>query len=319
MEYKDYESSTSTSRISTKAMQHILERLKLQNKRKSTEMNYFRIWRKFNNFFIKLDMKPASWEDRLTLYITYLVKRGLQSSTVKSYISAIKAVLRDDGYEIDNGKLMLGSLIKACRLVNDKVRTRLPIKQKLLEILLFEIQRIYSSKPFLEIVYKTIFSLAYYGLFRIGELTTGTHPVKACDVHVGQNKYKMLFVLRTSKTHGKEARPQKVKITATKSVKSFFCPFTLTRTYMNMRGDYVNNTEPFFIFRNKIPVQPSHVRQVLRKCLQAINLNPKAYSLHSFRIGRTSELVNNFNWTLPRVKSAGRWKSNAVYKYIRDT
>ena len=55
---------------------------------------------------------------------------------------------------------------------------------------------------------------AYYGLFRIGELTFSEHAVRAKDVHVGTNKKKMLFVLHSSKTHDKGSKPQLIKVTS---------------------------------------------------------------------------------------------------------
>ena len=144
---------------------------------------------------------PSSWEERVTLYCGYLVDRGSQSSTVKSYVSAIKKVLITDGYEWEDGKIILNAIVKGCKLKNDELKTRLPIRKKLLELILFEVERMYTgnSQIYLEKLYKALFIIAYYGLFRVGELTSGTHPVKARDVHVGSNKNKLLFVLYTSK------------------------------------------------------------------------------------------------------------------------
>ena len=113
-------------------MKGILERLKLRTKRVSTELNYFGIWRKFKDFIIKLDKKPEFWEDRISLYAAYLVDKGVQSSTLRSYYSAIKSVLKDDGYVVNEDKVLLNTLAKACRLVNDHVITRLPIRIRLL-------------------------------------------------------------------------------------------------------------------------------------------------------------------------------------------
>ena len=303
-------------------MRCILEKLRIQNKRSSTAKNYLGIWRNFNNFIIKLDKKPYNWEDRICLFAAYLVDRGVQSSTLKSYYSAIKAVLKDDGYTVNDDKVLLTSLARTCKLVNDKVQTRLPISKPLLEMLLFEIQRKFECRqPYLEVLYKTIFLLAYYGLFRIGELTTGTHPIKARDVHIAQNKSKMLFILYSSKTHGRESLPQKVKIAATSNntnnPNKFFCPFRTSREYLALRGNYTSNEEPFFIFRDRSPVTPPHVREILKLTLKAVNLSPRYYSCHSFRVGRCSDLVK-FGLTLPQVRLAGRWSSNAVYRYIRN-
>ena len=50
-------------------------------------------------------------------------------------------------------------------------------------------------------------------MFRIGELAMGVHSIRAKDVHISSNKNKILIVLYTSKTHGEESPPQKIKLT----------------------------------------------------------------------------------------------------------
>ena len=124
-------SSSASSQISSKAMELILEKLKCNHNRESTKKNYQGIWRKFNCFIIQLDKKPESWEERVALFLAYLVEHGgIQSSTLRSYTSAIKSVLLDDGYEWNDQKLLMGTLSKSCKLINDRVRTRLPIKKR---------------------------------------------------------------------------------------------------------------------------------------------------------------------------------------------
>ena len=97
----------------------------------------------------------------------------MQLATVKSYVSAIKKTLVMDGYEWDDNLVVVWSLSKACRIINDRVKTRLPINCGLLEMLLFEIQRMFTvdNQYYLEIMYKTLFAIAYYGLMRVGEIT----------------------------------------------------------------------------------------------------------------------------------------------------
>ena len=136
--------------------------------------------------------------------------------------------------------------------------TNLPISWKLLDLMLFEVDCEYGVlQPYLCILYKTLLIIGYYGLFCLGELTAGgdqgsQHTIKACNVHVGKNKKKIMIILYTSKMHGKETRPQKVKITATKvrDEKFFHCPFKLTQLYLAFRGGYTTLEEPFFIFRD---------------------------------------------------------------------
>ena len=271
-------------------------------------------------FIIRLDSRPESWEDRICLFAAHLIHvKQIQSSTLRSYYSAIKNILAKDDYIVNDNKVCLNSLAKACRLVNDRVRTQLPIHNGLLDLLLFEVERIFDRQPYLETMYKVIFILAYYFLFRIGELTSGRHPIMAKNVHIGRNKNKMLFVLYSSKTHGYDQRPQKVKISVNTNYKvQFFCPFKISREYLALRGNYHCDEDPFFIFWDHEPVTPPHVRKVLRDSLKAIDLSPDLYGLHSFHIGHASNMINKFGYNLDQVKSAGRWWSNVVYKYIRS-
>ena len=142
---------------------------------------------------------------------------GVQSSTLKSYFSAIKHVLKQDGYQWDDKKAILSSLVRGCKLENDQLKIRLPIKKGLLEQLLFELGRHFngdSPQPYLEILYKAMFGLAYYGMLRVGEITDSPHTIKAGDIHVGHNKDKLMLVLYTSNTHGTDSDPQKIKISA---------------------------------------------------------------------------------------------------------
>ena len=101
----------------------------------------------------------------------YLIDKGMQSATVKSYISAIKKTLIMDKYKWDDKLVLVRALAKACRLTNDRVTTRFPIHCSLLEMILFGVQRHYTAQGqwYLEILYKTIFAISYYGLMRVGK------------------------------------------------------------------------------------------------------------------------------------------------------
>ena len=212
------------------------------------------IWRQLNKFIIKLDYKEhLSWEERTALFGAYLVDKGVQS--LKSYFSTIKFILRQDGYPWDESKALLSSLVRGCKLENDALKVRLPIQKGLLEILLFEIERMFGGsnnpQPYLESLYKAIFCLAYYGMLRVGELTQSNHTVLAKNIHVAHNKDKIMVVLYTSKTHGQESKPQRVKISGVPGCEAryksqFFCPFRTVTTYMNIRGCYKEESDQFF-------------------------------------------------------------------------
>ena len=318
-------SESSSSKISAHSISLIIDKLKNKQHRDSTTKNYLTIWRKFNKFVIRLDVKPRMWEDWTSLFIAYMVEQGLQSASVKSYVSAIKSILVTDGYPWNDNRVLLMTLTKACRMVNDKVYTRLPIQCHLLELILFELQRIFDKQFYLEIMYKALFCLGYYGLMRVGELTFSQHCVKAKDIHMGMNKDKILIVLHLSKTHGVESRPQKIKISSVQDGNSFnrfrvdrhFCPFSIVNEYLLLRGNYAQDGDELFVFRDRSVVLPTQARKTLKLALTNLNLDSECYDMHSLRIGRASDMIR-YGYSIDQVKIAGRWKSSCVYHYIRQ-
>ena len=317
-------SSSGSSRISTTSVQRIINNLLNQQLRASTKQTYLSVWRQFNRFLVQLDSMPDGWEYRTTLFIGFLIDRGMQSSTIKSYVSAIKKTLIIDKYEWKDDKILLTSLTRACKLKNDVVYTRLPIQCGFLELILFEIQRMFLAKKqwYLENLYKALFILGYYGLMRVGELTYSQHVLKARDVHIAKNKDKMLLVLYSSKTHDASNKPQKIKITSNKSEASGcyknrnFCLFNVVRSYIKLRQPYVETSEQFFIHRDGQPVLAEQARKIPREAISVIGLDSKLYDMHSLHIGRTTDLIKYGN-SIDEMKRLGRWRSNVVYKYIR--
>ena len=316
-------------------MQLIVQKLKNEGNRSSTRANYYSIWRSFNQFFVRLDTKPDNWEDRLVLFVGYLISQRHKSSTIKSYISAIKAVLKEDGEEINENTFLLKSLTKACKLVNDQVRTRLPIRKQLLKVLVDKIPKLFDKQqqPYLEILYKAVLVTAYFGLFRIGEVCHSQHAIKARDVHIGKNKKKLMFILHTSKTHWKNVKPQIVKINSAdfdatgnklrnkdiccQTASAIpFCPFKILNDYLSVRPHRKSDFEQFFVFRDRSPVMPSQMHAILKKLITIVGLDEKLYGFQSLRGGRASDLAA-LGLNISVIKFLGRWTSGAILTYIR--
>ena len=206
-------STTESSRISTATIQAIVDSLKSERYRDSTRQTYYRIWKLFNKFFIRLDDKPDTWENRLVLFTSFLINNQLKLTTVRMYISAIRGVLQENDVELPEDQYLLSSLTKACKVKNDKLITRLPIGKGLLNLLINEVKCHFQHRGqnYLAILYASMLAAGYYGLLRIGELTKGPHVILAANMHIGINKNKLLFILRSSKTHNKGSKPQMVK------------------------------------------------------------------------------------------------------------
>ena len=300
----------------------MLDRLKGQVHQPSTKYNYHKVWTNFNEFILKLDKIPESWEEKLTIYCTYLTYIcRLKSSTIRSYASAIKTTLITDGYAWNQDLFIMTTFTKICKIHNDTVTTRLPIRHGLLELLLLEVEIKFGSQPYLEALYKVAFAMSYFGLFRIGELTASQHVLKAKNVHEARNKSKYLAVLFTSKTHGEGDIPQKINIfkccNVFKHKKARYCPVELIQNYTSLRKPYSSDLEQFLIFADGSPLKATQFRAVLKQLLTQLGLNPEFYDTHSFRIGGASDLLR-LGYSVTEIKMRGRWRSNAVFKYLRN-
>ena len=256
----------------------------------------------------------------MVLFIGYLIQKGKKSTTLRSYISAIHFTLLEDKYELKEDKFLLASLTRACKFKNDYFSCKLPIQKLVFSLILRQVCVHYTNigQPYLCSLDRAILSVTYYRLLRVGEVTCGTHPILAKDVHVGLNKRKFLFILRTSKTHLKDNRPQMIKICSTqKKISTDLCHFAILREYNALRPSCKSINEPFFVFCDNSIVTPSQINKVLKDILLAAGLDPKAYSMHGMRAGHASDLLK-LRLSVETIHKLGRWKSNAVFNYLRE-
>lgn len=195
--------SENDDQISTDWLELALDKLKGQGVKARTRKKYHSIFTKFLKFVHKLTRKPPTWEDKMNLYATYLKEKTRKSNTLKSYMSAIRHILTADGVVLDDEKLALQAIVRACKLENDwkTVTTRVPINLRLLKNILDQVEDHFDCQPYLNLLYRAMFNSAYHGLMRVGKITSGNHPVLARDVLIAENKKKVTFILRSSKTH----------------------------------------------------------------------------------------------------------------------
>ena len=287
-------------------IEDIIEELRLHQHRSSTRMNYYCVWRKFNEFYVRLDKKPRAWEQRILLFA--------------AHISAIRAVLNSIDIKISEDTCLLNSLIRACKLTNDTVRIRMPIRKEVLNMVLRQTDLYFRSKGqiYLQHLYLALFSTAYFGLFRVSELTCSEHVVKACDVHIATNKKKLLFVLRSSRTQGKDKKPQLIKISNILSQeirldtnKPSFCPYSLLQNYLSKRKNFQDYKEQFFVFSDRTPVKANHFRNILKEMLTLCGFDKDNYGTHSLRAGKSVDLFH-MGFSVDTIKKLGRWSSNLL-------
>ena len=90
----------------------------------------------------------------------------------------------------------------------------------------------------------------------------------------------------------------------------------MLKEFVIVRGLRKRNDEQFFIFSDKSPVTPSHARLILKSAIDSLGLNSEFYEFRSLRGSRATDLAE-MKIDLGVIKTLGRWKSNAVFKYLK--
>ena len=95
------------------------------------------------------------------------------------------------------------------------------------------------------------------------------------------------------------------------------CPYPLLRNYIAVQKKSLDSSKQFFMFSDCSPLNPDPVRQVLRMGLIKAGLDLTFYSVHSLRSGRALDLLH-MGVSVESIKKLGRWKSNAVFRYLTE-
>ena len=166
---------------------------------------------------------------------------------------------------------------------------------------------------------------AYYGLFRVGQIAESQHALKYDDVCKGRKKDKILFILRSSKCHRWGNPPQCVKISAIEEKEAWwwtdtkvYCLYHIVKEYWKLRGEPIYEDENFFVFGDHRPVKGDNFWGTLRRMLELIGLDSSIYDTHSFCIGHATDLYR-MGTLVETIKQIGRWRSNSVYKYLKES
>ena len=248
---------------------------------------------------------------QVTYYIAFLSQSGLGVSTIKSRISALNYVHKLCG----GSDLYHDFILKKCLIGLAKshatIDMRLPITLPILIQLCRSLCKLYSNSYFIALMH-AMFSLAFVAFLRVGEITkTGSsyNPNLLCihNISVCSNPPS----LNVSFQHYKHKTPgPPFTLTVTDLPQMPVVQFILT--YIKLRGPAPG---PLFLYKG-VPVTRNLFVQTLNSCLKFLNLNHLPYKSHSFRIGAASYAISN-GVSYDKVKIMGRWKSDALAKYIR--
>lgn len=148
----------------------------------------------------------------------------------------------------------------------------------------------------------------------MGELIAKTSSNNACiiqrkDVSFNGNS-SVEIILRHSKTMH---NTHPITISLSKVSPPQVCPVTTLQLYLSA---HKHRNGPLFQFHSGSPVSYHFVSTNLQNTVKFIGLNSQWYKGHSFRIGAATEAAKR-GLSQIEIQKLGRWKSDAVQKYIR--
>ncbi|OCT92862.1 hypothetical protein XELAEV_18015928mg [Xenopus laevis] len=94
---------------------------------------------------------------------------------------------------------------------------------------------------------------------------------------------------------------------------SNLCPVKAYESFLAIRP---NVDGSFFIYSDGLPLTKFQLEHVLKRCLQKLNMEPKAYKSHSFRIGAATQ-ASLLGFGEGFIRRLGRWDSKRYRSYIR--
>jgi hypothetical protein len=158
-------------------------------------------------------------------------------------------------------------------------------------------------------MYKAMFTIMYYGCLRASEVLmtdTPQHNLALSNIKMMPNEQAFVITF-TSFKHSISSTTLEIATTDGPD-----CPVQALKEFLRLRQ---NNPGPLFIKANQ-PVTRKAFISVLKACLKYLNVSPDNYNIHSFRIGRTTDMAEQ-NISHAHIQRIGRWRSNAYLKYIR--
>ena len=232
------------------------------------------------------------------------------------HVSVLSYVHKLTNFPDPTKQFLVQKILAAHSKLYSSPDVRLPITHNVLQQLVLTLDHTKSS-AYQRLLHQTMFLVAFYGFFRVGDLTAKDAILKPLvqiqDLHFQfkDNCVTAATIVITDFKHNSGRRPFSVVLDCATGTK--FCPVNYLR-YCSMQG-----TTPgaLFCFSDGSPVKTSHFTQQLWQALNFCGLDSSKYKSHSFRIGAAS-LAADRGLSHAQIHHLGCWKSDAFKPYIRQ-
>ncbi len=248
---------------------------------------------------------------QVTYYVAFLTRSGSSASSIKSRISAINFVHKLFGGTDLHSDFILRKCLLGVAKTHTSIDVRAPITLHILIKLCNAVTSLYSDQYFVALMH-AMFTLAFVAFLRIGEITkTGSaynpNLLNLQNISVSNNPPSLSVTFQHFK-HKSPGPPFCLQVGNLPQIPVIH----YVAKYIQLRGPQKG---PLFLYKNA-PIPRSLFAQTMNQCLKFLNLSHLPYKSHSFRIGAASHALAT-GASYDQVKLMGRWKSNALSKYIR--
>lgn len=286
----------------------------------STQKSYSTGQKRFLAFCRKFKFEPFPPSERtLLLFIAHLGSEGLAMATIKSYLSAIRNLLINNGIAsplIYTARVEL--VIRGIKRVKGGAGTdtRLPITAGILAKL-----KETWSKPPITIDRKMLWAAsctAFFGFLRCAEFTVPSEEAYNPAVHLSVGDASLLHPpsVQSILLHIKQSKTDQYRKGASIYLcrtKKPLCPVSALLDYLATRGF---KSGPLFVRKNGKPLTRKFLFTQVQAALEPFGLPASQFNGHSFRIGAATTAAQA---GIPdtQIKMLGRWESWAYQSYIR--
>lgn len=250
----------------------------------------------------------------MILFVSACFEAGYAPSSISLYVSSISFQHKLNQWTDPGSSFLVRKMLEGCKRLKQTKDSRAPISFAILGEICGKLRDICYSL-YETMLFKAVYTLAYFGLFRVGELVvtkqSQQHRALMLDDVVVENGNKALRIrLRLSKS-SQTGLPVTVRLPTTAD-RGLCCVRVMTE-YLKVRP-----TKCSFLFchENGSPLTRSQFAHVLSKSLHTLGKPLRKYRTHSFRIGRATDLAAQGVSELA-IQKMGRWSSFAYKRYIR--
>lgn len=279
----------------------------------NTKIAYDKAINVFHDFRLQYCLPPL-WPppvDHIVNFLAFLASKDLAYSTAKVYLSALSHNLQMLGLDNPLKTFIVQKMLAGLRKTKPVKDIRSPITYQLLLKILQVLPTVTKSR-YEHLLFGSAFSVAFFGLLRISELTSASNNNNKNVIHLSDlqlTKDTIILNLRFSKT---DQCGNGFIININKSSESLVC-FEILETFLQCRS---KDDGPLFCHLSGSPLSSYQFSSILHKTLTFLGIETKTFKTHSFRIGAATHMYV-LGIAEQEIQRRGRWSSDAYKHYLR--